>query len=942
MIIFVKTRIYPGYMEMKRLYTSSMTLLCLFSCFAYNPKVRNYYKFAYNASTQNWAVAQNSSGTMYFANNNGILEFDGRNWTCYPLNNGTNAHCVAAFGDRIYVGGANEVGCLCTGASDRLEYVSLLDSLNLYASEIWNICRYNGALVFHDNNSLFIVRDGKTETYTFKERINALISFNGHLVTAVSGKGVLYYTAGGFVPMPHTGIMKGKTICRILPFRNNGLLFVTEKDGIWKYDYSKTELLEKYSGLVSDKVFCAAYKDDILAIGTISDGVFIKDYGRGVTMHMNSDTGLQNNTVLDLFFDSDSNLWAGLNNGIDHIILSSAERPLFSRPEIHGTGYACQMFGGRLYLGTNQGLFVEEDGGYRKVSGLEGQVWNLQRVGEELFCCHDRGVFVLDGNERLYHIPSDGAWKIERLTHHPGVLLCSSYSRLFTIEYQNGSWRYGHQIKGFDLPSKAFVEDALTGDIWFSHYIKGLFRLKLSEKADSVTSVRYFAEPDGFPTGHNNIPNKVDGRILFSTEGGFYRMDPATDTAVPETELNRKFKGAPKIATMYKTKDGTVYYSSGVLQALEYVDAAGGTVMDSLSMKSLVGRRPVGFDCIEFTAPGTFIVNTEDGFSQINIDDLRKSRPAQGKVYIRSIDASGREKTETVWSSRQNGARRSALRLPWSQNTLSIDFICPGYVYDREYEYSYMLENYDENYSPFSYATSKGYTKLPSGKYVFHVTARSSYGRGLSSDSVEIIIENPWFRTPYAYAGYALALLLFASGIVFAARRIYAAKMAEIEKKKREELHKKELELELAHKAQDIANSTMNVIRKNEILMDIDGNLQKAVDHIGDDRNKTIRIINNIRRHIQENIGHDDDWQKFRTNFDLTYSDYLKRLSDRYPALTAGDLKLCAYLKMGLRSKDMAPLLNMTVRSVEMTRYRLRTKLSLDRDTNLSDFLQRF
>ncbi len=919
-----------------------MAFLCLVPCFAYNPKVRNYYKNEYGASAQNWAVTQNSAGTMYFANNNGILEFDGRNWTCYPLNNGTNAHCVMSAGDRIYAGGANEAGCLRADGPDGLKYTSLLDSLDLYASEIWNICRCNETLVFHDNNNLFIVRDGETETHAFKERINSLISFNGHIVISVSGKGVLYYADGGFKPLPHTRIMQGKTVCRILPYKNDGLLFVTEKDGIWKYGYTDTVPFEKYGGLVSDKVFCAAYKDDILAIGTISDGVFIKDYGRGVTMHINSDTGLQNNTVLDLFFDSDSNLWAGLNNGIDHIILNSAERPLFSRPEIYGTGYACLMFNGRLYLGTNQGLFVEEDGGYRKIAGLEGQVWNLQRIGGDLFCCHDRGVFILDGDERVRHIPSDGAWKVERLTHHPGVLLCSSYSKMFTIEHRDGKWQYGRQLRGFDLPSKTFVEDALTGDIWFSHYIKGLFRLKLGESADSVSSVRYFAEPDGFPTGHNNIPDKAGGRILFSTEGGFYRMDPSTEKAVPETELNGKFKGAPKIAAMYTSEDGTVYYSSGVLQALEYVNDAGETVMDSLSLKSLIGRRPVGFDCIAFTAPGTFIVNTEDGFSQINMDDLRKSRPAYGKVYIRSIDASGPEKTETVWCSRENGADHGILRLPWSQNTLSIDFICPGYVYDQEYEYSYMLENYDGNFSPFSYAVSKGYTKLPSGKYVFHVIARSRYGRGVSSDSVEIVIEDPWFRTVYAYAGYALALILSAAGVFFAARRIYRAKMTEIEKKKREELHKKELELELAHKAQDIANSTMNVIRKNEILMDIDSNLQKAVDHIGDDRNKTIRIINNIRRHIQENIEHDDDWQKFRTNFDLTYSDYLKRLSDRYPALTAGDLKLCAYLKMGLRSKDMAPLLNMTVRSVEMTRYRLRTKLSLDRDTNLADFLQRF
>lgn len=69
---------------------------------------------------------------------------------------------------------------------------------------------------------------------------------------------------------------------------------------------------------------------------------------------------------------------------------------------------------------------------------------------------------------------------------------------------------------------------------------------------------------------------------------------------------------------------------------------------------------------------------------------------------------------------------------------------------------------------------------------------------------------------------------------------------------------------------------------------------------------------------------------------------YLTRLADSFPELTLGDKKLCAYLKMGLSSKEIAPLMNLTFRSVEMTRYRLRKKLRLSRDQNLIDFLQKF
>ena len=155
-------------------------------------------------------------------------------------------------------------------------------------------------------------------------------------------------------------------------------------------------------------------------------------------------------------------------------------------------------------------------------------------------------------------------------------------------------------------------------------------------------------------------------------------------------------------------------------------------------------------------------------------------------------------------------------------------------------------------------------------------------------------------------------------------------------------MQEKQVRMELEHKAQDLAASTMNLIRKNEILLEINNKLAKATDHIVDDRNKSLKIISNIQSEIKENIQHDDDWKKFEKNFDVVYEDFLKRLSTNYPKLTVSDKKMCAYLKMGLSSKEIAPLLDITLRSVEMNRYRLRKKLGLEREENLADFLQKF
>ena len=104
-------------------------------------------------------------------------------------------------------------------------------------------------------------------------------------------------------------------------------------------------------------------------------------------------------------------------------------------------------------------------------------------------------------------------------------------------------------------------------------------------------------------------------------------------------------------------------------------------------------------------------------------------------------------------------------------------------------------------------------------------------------------------------------------------------------------------------------------------------------------RLKRLRALSEL---VRENIVHDNDWQKFQHNFDLVYDDFLKRLGEKFPSLSLSDKRICAYIRMDLGSKDIAPLLGMTVRSVEMTRYRIRQKIGLTREDNLTAFLQRF
>ncbi|MBR4789064.1 MAG: hypothetical protein IK030_05045, partial [Bacteroidales bacterium] len=298
----------------------------------------------------------------------------------------------------------------------------------------------------------------------------------------------------------------------------------------------------------------------------------------------------------------------------------------------------------------------------------------------------------------------------------------------------------------------------------------------------------------------------------------------------------------------------------------------------------------------------------------------------------------------TVYCSR-GASEPTPLKLNYRQNSLEFRFVEPAFTEDGAVEYSCILNGYDKAFSPVSLSGTKEYSDLPPGHYTFTVRAYNRhFGGDWSEASREIIIAKPWFQKWWAILFYVFAGILALYGVNRSVEASAERQAEKIAARKAEEMQKAQMKREFEIKAEDLAASTMNLQRKNELLQKISGEVDRSIESIrsGEDPRSQLQRLRSLTEMIRSNIEHDTDWKKFQTNFDLVYNDFLKRLETQYPHLSVCDKKICAYLKMDLSSKEMAPLLGMTVRSVEMTRYRLRQKLGLSREDNLSDFLQRF
>ena len=154
------------------------------------------------------------------------------------------------------------------------------------------------------------------------------------------------------------------------------------------------------------------------------------------------------------------------------------------------------------------------------------------------------------------------------------------------------------------------------------------------------------------------------------------------------------------------------------------------------------------------------------------------------------------------------------------------------------------------------------------------------------------------------------------------------------------QLEKDKLEYELKHKSQEMANLMINFVRKNEILTEIRSDLFKVLGVLkGESAKESKQMLILVRNKIESNIQGDEVLKKIEDQFDVVHNNFMKRLRETHPDLSNNERMMCAYLKMNLSTKEIAPLLNISIRGVETIRYRLRKKFGLEREDSLTEYL---
>ncbi|WP_338871804.1 hypothetical protein WBJ53_26350 [Spirosoma sp. SC4-14] len=912
------------------------------------PELIQFTRQTYGAYNQNWSIAQHrQTRFMYFANSKGLLEYDGVSWRVYELPRKQKVRSIAVDEQgRIFTGGLGEFGYWLPETNGQLTYhslASLVGQQSFRTEEIWNILLTPQGILFQSFAFIYRYQQGKIQLLQPPGNILFIRQVRNRLLVGVIGKGLYEIQNNRFVLLAGSEFLGSETINTLLPLGTSDLLVGTERS-IYRYDGQNFRPFNSTLNALLQQIRLnrgLAIGPDQYAFGTLLGGVLITDGNGKIRYQFNQKNGLQNGTVLSMGLDVDGNLWVGMDKGIDLIGLNSPIRYFPDDEGNLGTVYDIASYGKNLYLGTNQGVYVKSveqpDVPFRLVPGTQGQVWDLTVIDNQLLCGHNKGTFRLEGDQARLLCPITGGWVLHRLSRYPDLLIQGTYTKLCVYRKDaSGNWVFSHPIDGFSAPVRQLEED-VDGNIWVNKAAnQGLQRLRLPPDLRRVDTSYEFTDA----TFHGPTVNlcSVQNKIMITSPGGVFQYEASTGRFAPIQKLYpwlgpavRKLFPIDKSHLFLLRQDGSLGWGSVGKQPIGDIPVKANQWVDE-------HENIVALDA------GYVVFCQESGFAIAPMTNLtRIARGFARQPLIRTITVADASEMSYVFQ-----GPASDLSFSHEQNNLLISFCTPFYT--RPVNYSYWLENSTSTWSAFASIHQKEFTNLPPGQYTFHLKSDLNP----SESNLTFEIRPPWYWTGWSKLVYILLLgglakLAYSFHLHRVAiqqnrvRKTMEEKLRQQEEQSQREiilLQKEQLEQGLVQKSEELANSTMSLIQKNELLMKIKDELGRAKNRLG---NKlSTDDFQRINALIDANISSEQDWKLFQANFNKVHEQFLKHLLENYPDLSQGDLKLAAYLRMNLSTKEIAQLLTITHRSVELKRYRLRKKLNIEGDINLTEFMMKY
>ncbi len=736
----------------------------------------------------------------------------------------------------------------------------------------------------------------------------------------------------------------------VLQDRNGTMWIGTDGGGLNIYnkrsdDFLRIQADEENPESLNSNAIYALYEDrsGIIWIGTFGGGVNIYDPNKARFLNYlpeaNDPGSLSHKSVLAFLEDSDNNIWIGTDGGglnlfnrktnsFEHF-LNDPKDPNSLSSNVVKSIYQDRR--GVIWVGTYLGGLNRFDPIKRKFKRIVSDSNDPSSPGTSI----------------IWRIYEDSRGNLWLSTLGNGIHI---YNR--TTETFRHLQPYSHNNALNDYNVISFLEDS-QGEFWvltedqginIFNYDTGLFSY-LRHNPDDSTSLSSDHAWVIFETRKKEIWIGTSG-------GGLNRFNRKTRTFDHFTVKD----GLPSnvITNIIEDKLGNLWITTP--KGLTRIDI---NTMTCKNFNSKDGLQSNDFNlnAAMVSDAGELYFGGLQGFNVFDPNEIRNN-PFMPDVVITGFqifnkpvqpgDANGILQTQITEASR--------IVISHRESVISFRFAALNFTSPEKNQFAYRLEGFEQDWNEAGERREVTYTNLDPGKYTFRVKASNNDGLWNNDGaSLQLIVTPPWWQKPWFKVLLSTFIIFSIAGVMRLRTRTIREKLQHEkehaltlkESQMREErlqhekamieLSKSKLENEVSFKNSELASTVMSVVRQNETLLKIREDIDHAIR--GEDKDALVRHLKKIVKTIGNEVKPDQNWNQFELLFNQIHENFLQRLKERFPDLTSRDLKLCAYLRMNLNSKEIAPLLSLSIRGVEDLRYRVRKKMGLDTTVNLTEFI---
>jgi AraC family chitin signaling transcriptional activator len=887
------------------------------------PFVENYNKSDYQGDNQIWNVVQGKDNAMYFANNHYLLRYDGVIWEKYTLPNKTIIRSIMVEGDKIYSGSYKEFGYWYR-KDGKMHYVSITKNLRLFDEkdneEIWKIFKFNGSIYFQSFNDVFIYNGKHIQKIRFPFLISYCFVVDNDVYVASVEKGLFKMNGARIANPKGWNVLKKTVVHAIEKYQNKNYIFtqkkgifIVEKNGLVPWNNPLNETLKAATINVAKFI-----KNNKLVIGTGNRGLFIYDFNTDTYKNIDRNNVLKNNSVLSIGFDNENDLWLGLDNGITHVEINSPISFFYDNSGILGSVYSVAAIDKGYLIASNHGIFEFVSGKFKMMPNTQGQAWNITKINNKYIIGHNDGNFCYENGSLVKINTINGGWNLSKSSIN-NTYFQSTYSGVLVYDNPSDLSQY-KIINDLSKPIK-YVAQNKKNEIWAADNYRGLYRVVYDDnyKTKKVENI----------TQQSKIKNDFGVKIfefrkeiLFLINNLWYTYNSISNTLEENELFNSNFKNITDVVAI--DEDHFVVLQNGILY---HIYANGNKFIWNIIQEKYYKGTLINDNLRIFKTQNHYLLNLDDGFISLQLKYVNK----QGSNV--KIEAFNEENLIT-----------NDTKIKYNTE-LKINVISGIYGASKPNLF------YKINKGKEFIQISNGLIELNNLSSGYHSVVVYKHD-GASYEKVSAFdfkVAEPWYFSIWMILLYLLIVgavlffyykwnkLRYMQKLKLQAEELkHQREILEMELKAENELNVQEyekhiLELELQTKSSEVAGKSLSIAKQSEMIENIQSILDSEKDF-----NK---LKSEIKKAIKINEVNKHEWEIFETNLNQIHNEFIINLSKKYPNLTPKDIKLCVYLKMNLSSKEIAPMMNISFRGVELHRYRLRKKLNLSQEDNLSKFL---